>query len=65
MSDDWKGEHHIKRRCVDRAHEGRRVMSMVWHEKRRRAGIETPNKAAHNEWRQWALYRTRPPEGKP
>ena len=37
MTDDWKGEHliHTKPAPEDRATEGRRVVSVTWHKKRR------------------------------
>ena len=52
MTDDWKGEHliHTKPAPEDRATEGRRVVSVTWHRKRRKAGEPTPAAANHSRF---------------
>ena len=52
MKDDWKGEHFIRAKptAEDRAVEGRRVVSVTWHKKRRKAGEPVPAAAAHSRF---------------
>ena len=48
MNDDWKGEHFIRAKPTteDRTVEGRRVVCVTWHKKRRKAGEPVPAAAA-------------------
>lgn len=52
MNDDWKGEQFIRAKPTpeDRALEGRRVVSVTWHKKRRAAGAATPAAAGHSRF---------------
>lgn len=49
MSDDWKGEHHI--RCSvtqsQRAKETKRIVNKIYHEERRKKGIPAPAARGH------------------
>ena len=58
MKDDWRGEHFIRAKPTteDRAIEGRRVVSMTWHKKRRKAGHATPAAAAHSRFAKTVYY---------
>lgn len=49
---DWKGEHFIRAKPTeeDRGLEGRRIISMTWHKKRRKAGAPTPAAAGHSRF---------------
>jgi hypothetical protein len=60
-ADDWKGEHLIRKVPAD-PNEARRVVSNVWHERRRVAGDSVPAHDAHKEWARWAVFgQTRKP----
>ncbi len=52
MNDDWKGEHFVRAKpsAEDRTLDGRRVVSMTWHKKRRKAGVATPAAAGHSRF---------------
>lgn len=58
MNDDWKGEALIRARPSDedRGVEGRRIISMAWHKKRRKAGYATPAAAAHTKFARAVFY---------
>lgn len=58
MKDDWKGEHLIRAKpsTEDRAQENRRIVSMTWHKKRRKAGFATPAAVAHSRFAKTVYY---------
>jgi hypothetical protein len=52
MNDDWKGERFIRAKpsAEERATEGRRVVSVTYHKKRRKSGEPAPAAAAHSRF---------------